>query len=150
MEYFGCLEESGLTLTTHHLEWSRSSGMGEASSAARWHKTLCETLRLLGFVDQLDLAQSTTAEYLTRELVKVEMAVERNAKVPDWEGLKLITGTRISDGGAVTARKFLQWVGAAQKDEAFVLKQQRQLRDEKDAAAKKKKGGKGGDGRAEG
>ena len=127
--------------------------MSEGSSAARWHKTLSETLRLMGFVDQLDLAQSNAAEYLTRELVKVEMAVERNPKVPDWEELKLITGTRITDGGAVTTRKFLQWVGAAQKDEAFVMKQQRQLREERDAAVKKKKkkkqGGKGGEGRPE-
>ena len=142
-EYFEGLEEAGLTLMTHHQGWVRTSGVSEHSSAARWHRSLTEAIRLLGFVDQLDLPQVVGAEYLCREVMKVEIAVERNPKVPDWDGLASLTGTRLSETGGVHARKFMQWVGTMEKDKAFVMKQGRQYREEQDALlVKKKKGGK--------
>eukprot|EP00969_Alexandrium_andersonii_P228582 10095293-Alexandrium_andersonii.AAC.1 len=86
----------------------------------------------MGFVDQLDLVQAVATEYACRELLKVEMAAQRNPKVPDWEGLSLIAGTRPNEGGGAAARR-------------FTLKQARQFREEQDAASKQKaKGPKGG------
>ena len=74
-----------------------------------------------------------------------EMAVSRNAKAPDWEGLDFIFNDRISQSGAVQTQKFEAWLAGVQKDHAQVLKQQRLLREERatESKAAHKKGAQG-------
>ena len=145
LEFFDRLEEAGLTLNSHHIQWVRSSGVSEFGAPARAHKTFCEILRHLLFVNQLDGGQILGAELLVRELIKVETAVGRNPKVPDWEGLDFISGNRLTDSGAVEVRGFNQWLGTTQKDQAFIVKQGRLLREER-AVAEKDKRNDGGNG----
>ena len=46
--------------------------------------------------------------------------------------------------GGVSARKFVAWIGTTQKDQAFVLKQARLLREERETTDKDRKKKKGG------
>ena len=141
-EFFEGMEQAGLGLVAQHAQWVRSAGLSEMSNVARWHKTLGEILRHLAFVDQLDLPQVVGAEYICRELVKVELAVERNPRAPDWDGLQLITGSRLTDTGGINLREFNSWLSSAQKDAAIVLKQQRLLREEAASSSKNNEKGK--------
>ena len=143
-EFFEGLEEAGLTLNSHNVQWVRSSGVSEHSAPARSHRTYCEILRHLLFIDQLDGGQILGAELLVREIIKVETAVGRNPKCPDWEGLDFISGNRLTDTGAVEVRGFNQWLSTTQKDHAFILKQGRLLREERAVADKDKRSGGGG------
>ena len=127
----------------------RSSGVSEFGAPARAHKTFCEILRHLLFIDQLDGGQTLGAELLARELIKVETAVGRNPKIPDWEGLDFISGNRLTDSGAVDVRGFSQWLSTTRKDQAFIMKQGRLLREER-AVAEKDKRNDGGNGNGNG
>ena len=138
------MEEAGLTLNSHNVQWVRSSGVSEHSAPARSHRTYCKILRHLLFIDQLDGGQILGAEFLAREIIKVETAVGRNPKCPDWEGLDFISGNRLTETGAVEARGSNQRLSAAQKDHALILKQGRLLREERAVAEKDKRPGGGG------
>ena len=98
-----------------------------------------ELLRIMAFIDQLDLPHIMAAEFACRELVKAELAVERCPKNPDWDGLGIITGARLTDTGAVNLREFNAWLSSAQKDRAFVMKQGRLVREEEALRNKDKK-----------
>jgi hypothetical protein len=76
-------------------------------------------------------------EHMVRRLIMIEMAVNRNPKAPDWEGLEALLAARVNDTGGVTMPKFMSWVGDQQKNEAQVLKQGRLIREERTADKKK-------------
>ena len=42
-------------------------------------------------VDQLDVSSLVSAELLVRRVFQIELAVDRNPKSPDFEGLDAIT-----------------------------------------------------------
>eukprot|EP00972_Heterocapsa_arctica_P102307 15074338-Heterocapsa_arctica.AAC.1 len=71
------------------------------------------------------------------------MAVERNPKIPDFDGLDPMLTSAITPNGSVVTEKFTEWLKARQSDTAQVMKQGRLLREEKAAASKAKPSGGG-------
>ena len=90
--------------------------------------------------DQLDVTAVAGAELVFRGLVRLETAIGRNPRAPDFSGLEdmLISGTTDS-GGAITA-SFTEWFANRQKNKAQVMKQQRLYKEEVESESKNKKG----------
>ena len=139
-EYFDGLRVSGRGLVAHDQSWRQRSGIPEFGLAARFHTALCEILRFLVCIDQLDPTNCVSAELLVRYLVMIEAACDRNPKQPDWEGLEVLVNTATTARGAIELPKFNSWVSSLQKDRAVVLKQGRLLREERAAEAKRRAG----------
>eukprot|EP00974_Lingulodinium_polyedra_P036855 3534027-Lingulodinium_polyedra.AAC.1 len=60
--------------TVYHAEWERASGIASGSSLCHEHRVLCESFRLLGSLDQLNLPNLSGVELLVRRVIQVEMA----------------------------------------------------------------------------
>ena len=126
----------------YEMEWCRSSGVAEGSSARHEHRSGNECLRLAVEVDQLDVSNLASIENLCRRQVQLELAVERNPVHPDFGGLSEFMGGPINEKGAAATRKFKEWVAGRQRDRAQILKQQR-LEKEELAQLQKRQGPKG-------
>ena len=143
--FFEGLRAAGLTLLEHHADWRQKSGIHEKSAVCREHHLITEALRLEVTVDQLDITQLISAEFRVRRMLQIEMAVERSAKAPDFEGLDFMLSSTVSPSGAIVTEKFTEWLTNRQRDQAHIMKQGRLLREERVAESKKKKhGGEGG------
>ena len=106
-------------------------------------------MRLDITIDQLDPSQCVGCEYRIRRLLQIEAAVDRNPKVPDFEGLEMMLTSAVAPSGAVITDKFSEWLAGRQRDAAQSMKQGRLLREER-AAEQKRRGGKGGKGENKG
>jgi hypothetical protein len=142
-EFFESLRAQGQSLTSHHHEWSRKSGVNTTGAACREHFLVSEMLRWAIQYDQLDVSMLASTEMGVRRLVQIEAAVKRNPKVPDYSGLDIFMNTNTDESGAATTAAFSQWVADRQRDQAQIAKQGRLLREEKEAAAKRAGGQKG-------
>ena len=137
VEFLQSLRAQGQSLTTHHHEWARKSGVNVNGAAAREHFFLSEVLRWEVQFDQLDVSMLASTELLFRRLVQIEAAVRRNPKVPDFSGLDVLMSAATDESGAATTAVFTQWVADRQKDQATIAKQGRLLREEKEAERKR-------------
>ena len=134
-----------MTLAQYDVHWRHKSGIPEGGIASRMHSTLTETLRWLITVDQVDPTELVSAECLTRELLRLEAAVNRNPRQPDWDGLEVMVSSCMNARGSLETPAFSSWVASTQKDQAVMMKQNRLLREEKVAESnRRKKDGKGG------
>ena len=102
-------------------------------------------MRLAHQVDQLNVPNLACFEQLVRRRIQIEMAVERNAKHPDYAGLDLVMGGPTTESGAAASKGFRDWVYKKQGERAQTLKQARLLREERHNEDKRAKGGKGSD-----
>ena len=116
--------------TLYHSEWERNSGIATGSSLCHEHRILCESFRLFGAVDQVNLPNLAGAELLARRLIQIEMAVERSARSPDFSGLSSVMAGPTTETGAAVTKNFTEWIASRQKDRAQFLKQDRTLREE--------------------
>ena len=131
---------------SYHRDWIGASGVTAQSSVAHDHRVLLEMVRLALQYDQICLPNTALGEQLCRRLVQHEMAVERDAKHPDYSGLGGLVSTGTEETGRVPVPKFTKFVADRQHARAQVLKQGRLLREEKSADYKRRKGkGKGKD-----
>ena len=148
-EFVGALRQAGFdSFGGYHGKWIAHSGVSEKAAVAREHRLLCEILRLGAQWDQLDVSSSAAFELVVRRLFQIELAVKRNCKMPDFEGLDQLVETALDSSGAVIMPKVQNWLSDQQRDEAFILKQRRLWGEEIAAAAKKKPDPPGGgDGR---
>ncbi|CAK0836811.1 unnamed protein product, partial [Prorocentrum cordatum] len=137
VEFPQSLRAQGQSLTTHRHEWARKSGVNVNGAAAREHFLLSEVLRWQVQFDQLGVSMLASTELLFRRLVQIEVAVRRNAKVPDFTGLDVLMSASTDESGAATTAVFSQWVANGQKDQATIAKQGRLLREEKEAERKR-------------
>ena len=142
-EWFMQLQTSGMSLTQYDQQWRLKSGVSELSTIAKFHTALVDALRYMITIDQLDPSQLVSAELLTRDVVRIEHAVARNPKQPDWDGLDVLTSASVSNKGSMETPTFTSWLSTHQRDAATVLKQQRLLREEREAELKRKKQPKG-------
>ena len=126
----------------HCTTWLRKSGISEKAAAAREHRTISISLRLMQTYDQIDAANSAAGELLSRRLLQIEAATRRNPRQPDFEGLDGILDVALDEGGSAILPRFTDWVGKQQQAEASVLKAGRQWREEQTSI--KKTAGKGG------
>ena len=84
-EFFNQLSLSGLTLIQYDQPWRSKCGAPELGMACRMHTALCDTLRWAITADRLDPTNLVCGEALVREIIKLETAVARSPKQPDWE-----------------------------------------------------------------
>ena len=142
-EFFSQLRTSGMSLTQYDQNWKHRSGVSEFGAVARWHASIIDTLRFLVSVDQLDPTAVVAAEQLVRDLLRIETAVMRNSKQPDWEGLDIMTSSAVNPTGGVDVPVFTAWLSGTQRDAAKVLQQGRLLREERGHEDKRRNGNKG-------
>ena len=81
--------------------------------------------------DQLDPSSLASVEILVRRVHQIEIAVKKNPKQPDYEGLESLLETAVDSSGSAVLPGITTWLAERQKDEAFVLKQSRLWADEK-------------------
>ena len=136
-EFLVALRSAGYSgLIEYHHDWVRNSGIGDKSSACREHRLLLEILRMLMEFDQLDVSSLGGTELLVRRIYQIEIAVERNSKQPDFDGLDALLETNLKSSGAINVAGISKWFSEHQKSEAFVLKQMRLWAEEKKEANK--------------
>ena len=135
-EWIDSLAAAGQTLVQHHMDFVTKSGIAARGGIAREHNADTEILRLALTVDQLDPCQCMSLEYLIRRMIVCETAVARDPKNPDWTGLDSILSTTITPSGSFELPKFTNWISGVQKDQAQVMRNQRQLNEEAEATKK--------------
>ena len=78
-------------------------------------------------------------EHVVRRVHQLEAAVRKNPKAPDFDGLDHLLETAVDSSGAAVTPAIAAWLADKQKDEAFILKQQRLWGEERRAAASSSK-----------
>ena len=129
-------------LSAYHSDWARNSGVGERSGVCREHRLLLELLRTFLETDQVDVSSLAGTELLVRRLFQIELAVERNPRAPDFEGLDALLETTARPGGGINVPSLAKWFSDHQQKEAFALKQFRLASEERREIDKKSKANK--------
>eukprot|EP00959_Pyramimonas_sp_CCMP1952_P220068 4601217-Pyramimonas_sp.AAC.1 len=96
-------------MVVYESEWRQDSGVGDGTAALHEHRNNAEVLRLAHQVDQFNIPNLACFEQLVRRQVQIEMAVERNAKHPDYGGLDLVLGGPTTESGAASSKTFRDW-----------------------------------------
>ena len=122
---------SGMSLTRYDQNWKLRSGVAELGAVTRWHTGIIEALRFLVSIDQIDPTALFSAKQLIRDLLRIETAVSRDAKQPDWGELEVMISSAINPDGGVDVPVFLAWVSGTQRYAATILRQGRLLREER-------------------
>ncbi|CAK0875589.1 unnamed protein product, partial [Prorocentrum cordatum] len=143
LEYLESIRDGPGSMVVYESEWRQDSGVGDGTAALHEHRNNAEVLRLAHQVDQLNIPNLACFEQLVRRQVQIEMAVERNAKHPDYGGLDLVLGGPTTESGAASSKTFRDWVYKKQGERAQTLKQARLLREERTQEEKRARGGKG-------
>ncbi|CAK0833571.1 unnamed protein product [Prorocentrum cordatum] len=144
-EYLGgILETTDGSFDSYHQNWCVAAGVSPNSGIAHDHRIILEALRLGLTYDQYNLANSAMGEQLVRRLIQHELAVEKDAKHPDYSGLGYMLAGSTEDKGRVAVPKFTRWIAEKQHQRAFTLKQSRLLREERAAEDKRRGGGQKG------
>ena len=143
LEYLEAVRDGPGSMVVYESEWRQDSGVGDGTAALHEHGNNTEVLRLAHQVDQLNIPNLACFEQLIRRQVQIEMAVERNAKHPDYGGLDLVLGGPTTESGAASSKSFRAWVYKSQGERAQTLKQARLVREEKTQEEKRSRGGKG-------
>ena len=89
-------------------------------------------------LDQYNLYNSASVEIVARRLLMIMPAVKRNPRAPDFEGLDAFLSTATDSSGVVASLDFDKYIADSQKNGAVIMKQNRILKEEHEAAAKKK------------
>ena len=118
LEFFESLRSAGTTISQYDKDWALKSGVPPRGVVARMHSCLAEALRFLMTVDQLDPTELVCAEYLCRQIVLLETAVDKNPKNPDWEGLDVTVSARITARGKAEVVNFQEWLSKLQMAQA--------------------------------
>ena len=105
------------------MDFIKRSGIADGSVVAHQHRTLSDAARMMMSFDQYDLTISASGELVIRSLVRLETAVGRNPKAPDFSGLDLMLLSTVTEsGGAVTAdrpRRLLLGLTLQQFEDVF-------------------------------
>ncbi|CAK0838714.1 unnamed protein product [Prorocentrum cordatum] len=123
LEYLESIRDGPGSMVVYESEWRQDSGVGDGTAALHEHRNNAEVLRLAHQVDQLNIPNLACFEQLVRRQVQIEMAVERNAKHPDYGGLDLVLGGPTTESGAASSQTFRDWVYKKQGERAQTLKQ---------------------------
>ena len=130
LEFLQAVREAGSDMASYHLKCSQSSGVSQFSAAVHEHRVLSDMIRVGISTDQLDLSNLVMAEFATRRLIQIEMAVSRNPSSPDYSGLDLVMEQPVGDGGQAVTLGFNNWVASRLKEKANIQKQARLFKEE--------------------
>ena len=104
------------------------------------------SVMLMSTVDRPNLSRLSFAEHVSRRCLQLMKAARRNPKSPDFDTLEPYTRHMgPMGGGALRTPTFGKFVTEVQKNEAFIMKQGRLMKEETDAVAKAKAKAKGRD-----
>ena len=130
-EFMAVLRAAGYeSFQAYHADWIKRSGVGSQAGVAREHGFLCELLRLGGQWDQVDVSSLSSFELIVRRIHQIELAVKKNPKMPDFDGLEELVETAIDSSGGAAIESVDTWLAEKQKVKAFALKQRRLLKEE--------------------
>ena len=87
------------------------------------HRQICECLRLALMQDSVDVGNLSCFEQMSRRMVQLEMAEDKNPKHPDFAGLGVLVDATTTSSGAARMLKFTSWVTVRQKEQAGIYKQ---------------------------
>ena len=91
--------------------------------------------------DQYDMANSAACELLARNILRIQRAVRRNPRTPDFSGLDGMTRQAFDETGGIICSEFDKHYAESQRAQAQVMKQSRLWREEQDADDKRRRGG---------
>ena len=91
--------------------------------------------------DQHNMANSAAGELLARNILRVQRAVRRNPRTPDFTGLDRMTGQAFAETGGTVCSEFDRRYFESQRIQAQVMKQSRLWREEHEADDKRRRGG---------
>ena len=126
-------------------EFLRESSVNQRSGVAIEYMFHWWTLWAMAIHDGLDLRHSVAAENIGRRLLQQQRAIRRNAKAADFEHLEAYMNHCSDTRGHIKSTRFDQHVSQVQRDEAYIMKNQRLTREELEAVAKRKPAKKEGD-----
>ncbi|CAK0833413.1 unnamed protein product [Prorocentrum cordatum] len=110
MGYLESIRDGPGSLVVYECEWRQDSGVGDGTAALHEHSNNAEVMLLAHQVDQLNIPNLACFEQLIRRQVQIEMAVEGNAKHPDYGGLDLVMGGPTTESGAAASQSFRDWI----------------------------------------
>ena len=108
--------------------------MSEGQSVIPIHFALCEVLHLaitVGQFSAIGINNEQSFESLVGGLTKGEVAVSRNATLPDYGSLELVMSVPVSESGTAVAKVFKEWVMQRLTDQASVPMQTRRRSEER-------------------
>ena len=141
------IDATGMDLSTYFTHWKGVSGVAPSLGICVEMRNLLEALRLAFTYDQLDVMNIAAFELLGRRVLQIQRAVRANAKHPSFDGLEGMLSFALDEQGGVVTSKFDEFYSGEQRSNALIMKQQRLMREERAAEAKRtfEGGGKKGD-----
>ena len=114
----------------------QTSGVHAKSAVAIEFSHLMFAIYAFTVLDRLDPYQSTTVEHLARRALQLQKAIKRNPKAPDFEGLSEYTRHCSDVVHALTTPEFDKHVAEKQKQDSWIMKNQRSQREESEQCEK--------------
>ena len=102
--------------------WVQQSGVSPRSGVAFEHALLLNLLWIMDRVDRLGVTTIEAAEPASRRVLKIERALKRNARNPDFTGLEAYMNKFLEAGGASPSPDFNKHFASIRKDEALIMK----------------------------
>ena len=123
-----------------------TAGVSSKTGLAVEFRCLVFALHMFAVVDRLCLPYIACAEHLSRQTLQIMKATRRSPRSPDFDGPEaylLHLGAAVS---GVRTPAFDKYITEVQRNDAYVLKQQRLTQEEEAAVEKRASGGGGGRG----
>ena len=130
----------GTGMTARSTTWRHENSIQDDSHIGSTHELISEAIELMACVDQYDVANSTAAESLMRELQYLEYEVKkkREAKL-SMDNSRYFRGRMKTTGGAIIDPDLLKWIASKAAQDSAILKEQRKAAEEFALAKKGKK-----------
>ena len=127
---------SGMEPQAFVANYLQTSGVHAKSAVAIEFSHLMFAIYAFTVLDRLDPYQSTTVEHLARRVLQLQKAIKRNPKAPDFEGLSEYTRHCSDAVHALTTPEFDKHVAEKQKQDSWIMKNQRLQREESEQCEK--------------
>ena len=127
---------SGMEPQAFVANYLQTSGVHTKSAVAIEFSHLMFAIYAFTVLDRLDPYQSTTVEHLARRVLQLQKAIKRNPKAPDFEGLSEYTRHCSDAVHALTTPEFDKHVAEKQKQDSWIMKNQRLQREESEQCEK--------------
>ena len=129
---------SGLEPAGFAAEFLRESGVGQRSGISIEYMYHWWTLWAMAVYDGFDLRHSVAAEHVARRIMQQQRAIRKSPKSPDFDHLEAYVQHSTDTRGLVKSTRFDQHISSVQRDEAFIMKNQRLTREEVENLNKRK------------
>ena len=135
---------SGLEPQAFVANYIQTSGIHAKSAVAIEFAHLMYAIYAFTVLDRLDPYQSVTVEHMARRVLQLQKAIQRIPKAPDFEGLSEYTRHCADSVHSLTTPEFDKHVAEKQKQDSWIMKNQRLQREESEMVEKARRGRKGG------